>query len=184
MIKFLTLAFVVLVVAACGQRPSPTQVVQSLEPSVVADGLRAGDRVRVTVAGQDDLTGPYDVTPAGTVELPLVGAIQAADRSVDDLAEAITVALADGYLRDPTVNVAQIAQHPFFIQGAISRPGSYPFRANLTFANAIEQAGGSAGGAPTEIVVKRGGRRGEQVTVRDDDLVNPGDIIELRSLAS
>lgn len=40
--------------------------------------LQAGDKIKLTVFGEDRLSGEFPISPAGTVSLPLAGTVKAA----------------------------------------------------------------------------------------------------------
>ena len=42
--------------------------------------LGSGDRVRVTVYGEDDLSGEFDISGAGEIAYPLIGQVASAIR--------------------------------------------------------------------------------------------------------
>ena len=62
--------------------PIPTQYTSTL--------LHVGDRIKVTVYGEENLNGVYDVNPAGNVAIPLAGNVRAAGRSTTELQREIT----------------------------------------------------------------------------------------------
>ena len=147
-------------------------------PSGAADTLAPGDRVRIVVRDHADLSGTFELDLDGRIEMPLVGPVDAYGDSPDALADEIAAALADGYLRAPEVRVARAAPRPFFILGAVERPGSYTFRPGMTVADAIAAAGGVDGDAPTITVTPAGRERATRLAGRDEVLA-PGDIVEL-----
>ncbi|MEO1090066.1 MAG: polysaccharide biosynthesis/export family protein [Pseudomonadota bacterium] len=142
-------------------------------------GLAPGDRVAIKVEGEPDLSGEHELDRDGMVTLPLVGAVDAYGRTPSQLRDDVVAALADGYLRDPQVTVTMLAHRPFFIQGAVAKPGSYPFEAGMTLADAIDRAGGSVSTADS-LSLRRGGVE-RLATV--DEALRPGDIIDLQGTA-
>jgi protein involved in polysaccharide export with SLBB domain len=50
--------------------------------------------------------------------------------------------LLDGYLIKPDVTVSITEYRPFYISGAVRKPGSYSYRKGLTIEKAIVLAGG------------------------------------------
>src|SRR5262245_52383149 len=105
--------------------------------------LGAGDKVRVIVFGETDLTGEYDVAADGSMVFPLIGALTAMDLTPEQLSRAIATRLQRGnYLRDPNVVASVIAYRPFYILGEVENPGSYPYQPNLDVLSAVAVAGG------------------------------------------
>ena len=118
--------------------------------------LDAGDRLRISVFGQDGLTNTYPVDASGNVTLPLIGMLPARNLSPQQLARAIAEHLKRGFIRDPQVTV-QIEQYrPFFILGEVTTPGQYAFVPNMTAETAVAIAGGfGPRAAKSDITVTR-----------------------------
>jgi polysaccharide export outer membrane protein len=104
--------------------------------------LDAGDRLRITVFGQDGLTNSYAVDAAGSITMPLVGSLPARGLTTAQLSHALSERLKRGYIREPKVAIEVEAYRPFFIHGEVATPGQYAYLANLTVENAIAIAGG------------------------------------------
>jgi polysaccharide export outer membrane protein len=104
--------------------------------------LDAGDRLRITVFGQDGLTNSYAVDAAGNITLPLVGTLHARGLTTAQLAYTLTERLKQGYIREPKVAIEVDAYRPFFIHGEVANPGQYAYVPNMTVENAIAVAGG------------------------------------------
>ncbi|NBB69060.1 MAG: polysaccharide export protein [Alphaproteobacteria bacterium] len=147
--------------------------------STDAEALRPGERVRVTVEGQPDLSGRYELDRDGRIEVPLLGAVDAHARTTDELADRLVARLADGYLHDPRVEVARLGARPFFILGEVARPGSYPYRPGMTVADAVATAGGALGEGEVAAVLTPAGRARDAGRVAFDAALDPGDIVEL-----
>lgn len=152
-------------------------------PSFASDAsysLGSGDTIRITVFGEDDLSGQYEIDGSGIVAFPLIGEVQAAGGTARDLEQAITSKLTDGYLTNPTVNVEILTYRPFFILGEVKRPGSYAYKNGLNVLNAVAMAGGYTYRAKSSVwVITRSGDKTYQETeVNDGDFrVQPGDTI-------
>lgn len=148
---------------------------------VAAYKLGVGDKVRVTVYGEKDLSGDFDVNDQGEVTLPLIGAVRIAGKSVGDAETVITSAYGKNYLVNPHVNLQVMNYRPFFILGEVKNPGSYPYVNGMTVVNAVALAGGYTPRANQKgIEVKRGSTpAGADVTVSEDAGVLPGDIIRV-----
>jgi polysaccharide export outer membrane protein len=146
-----------------------------------ADGLRPGERIAVVVAGQPDLSATYELDADGRLDMPLLGAVDAYGLSADDLADRLVAGLADGYLREPRVEVERASARPFFILGAVARPGSYPYRAGMTVADAVAAAGGVLADGDVAVVVTPAGRERDTRRVDLDAELDPGDIVALEA---
>jgi polysaccharide export outer membrane protein len=104
--------------------------------------LDAGDRLRISVFGQEGLTNSYAVDAAGHITMPLIGTLQARGLTTDQLSQSISERLRQGFIREPHVAIEVEAYRPFFIHGEVGNPGQYPYVANMTVENAIAIAGG------------------------------------------
>jgi len=104
--------------------------------------LGPGDRLRITVFGQDGLTNSYAVDAAGNITMPLVGTVPARGLTTALLSRSVTERLRQGFIREPKVAIEVEGYRPFFIHGEVASPGQYPYVANMTVENAIAIAGG------------------------------------------
>lgn len=141
--------------------------------------LDTGDVVRVTVYGDETLTNSYTVTDKGTISFPLIGAVSARGRTIAMVERTITDQLANGYMISPKVSVEVAAYRPFFIEGAITRSGQYPYVYGMTARAAIATAGGFAEYADKARVniYRRSGGAVRKLTIRMDDPIRPGDTV-------
>jgi polysaccharide export outer membrane protein len=119
--------------AGCGGRAAPAYAAYPQPVMQAPYLLDAGDRLRITVFGQDGLTNSYAVDAAGNITVPLVGTLPARGRTTAQLSLALSQRLQQGYIREPKVAIEVEAYRPFFIYGEV---------ANLTAENAIAMAGG------------------------------------------
>ena len=118
--------------------------------------LGPGDQIRLTVFGENDLSGEFKVGDDGTVALPLLGQISAKGQSPGQLEKLIADRLQPDYVRNPQVSVEVMTYRPFFIIGEVNRPGSYPYQSGMTALEAVALAGGFTYRAKTEqVLIKR-----------------------------
>ena len=143
--------------------------------------LGAGDEIRVSVFGEPDLSGEVRVDGRGEVTLPLIGAVAAEGLTSAALSDAVSSALAEGYLRDPRVTVEVTAYRPYFILGEVAKPGTYPYQDGLTVLNAVATAEGFTYRANERIVfIVRDGEEEERRFLLDSNTpVRPGDTIRI-----
>jgi polysaccharide biosynthesis/export protein len=124
--------------------PAPAVYAAPVEPvrNDAAYHLDAGDKMRVVVYGQEGLTNSYAIDAAGSITMPLIGAVPARGRTPAGLAAEISAKLRGGYIRDPSVAVEIESYRPFFILGEVAAPGQYPYVPNMTVESAVAIAGG------------------------------------------
>lgn len=144
--------------------------------------LGAGDKLKITIFDEPDLSGEFELDGAGGVALPLIGQMQALDLSPRELEARIEAKLLDGYLLRPRVSIEVLSYRPFYIMGEVNQPGSYAYRAGLNVLNAAALAGGFTYRADEgDIEISReaavGGGRFEAAPLTE---IKPGDVIRVR----
>ena len=118
--------------------------------------LADGDRLRIIVFGQNDLTNTYSIDSSGAVSMPLIGRVPAKGLTTADLEHAVTTKLSQGYLRNPSVSIEVAEYRPLFILGAVACAGQYPFVSGMTVEQAVATAGGFAPFAvPSGVAISR-----------------------------
>jgi protein involved in polysaccharide export with SLBB domain len=143
--------------------------------------LGQGDKIKLTVFGETDLSGDFTIDGSGMLALPLIGQVRAAGYSAAQLEQAIGSALAQGYLKSPRVSVEVSTYRPFYIIGAVNRPGEYAYVNHMNALNAIALAGGFQNNAVESVVfIRREGTNKEEEMATDrTTAVYPGDVIRV-----
>jgi protein involved in polysaccharide export with SLBB domain len=187
-VNYVRLAIILLAglpLAGCYTDYGPVEVEAgpvSLARAGVATQLQSGDRIKITVYGEEALTGEYDINPNGYVSMPLIGAIRAAGRTQTEFSRDIESRYRrGGLLQDPKVTVAVVQYQPFYVLGEATRPGEYPFRSGLSVHAAIAMAGGFTYRASKSSILIR--HTGEEVwkeyPLTEPVLIAPGDLIRV-----
>jgi polysaccharide export outer membrane protein len=143
--------------------------------------LGPGDKLRVIVFNESELSGEFVVDDNGAVNMPLIGAVEARGAAVNEFQNRLVAKLSDGYLKDPKVSVEVLNYRPFFITGEVKSGGEYPYKAGLTVQDAVGVAGGYSYRANTGIAyIRRAGQdREQQVALKQRIPINPGDSIRI-----
>ena len=141
--------------------------------------LDSGDRLRVIVFGQDNLSRVYNVDTSGDISLPLIGSVRARGLSTVQLGLDIEAELRRKYIKDPKVSVEVDVYRPFFILGEVRRPGQYPYVNAMTVEGAVAIAEGYTERAKKRMVrlTRKFGGLMSTVMVPIDYPVQPGDTI-------
>ncbi len=86
----------------------------------------------------------HRVDASGNLSLPLVGSVAAEGLTTQDLAREIGDRLQKrmGLIEIPDISIELVEFRPFYIVGAVDRPGEFPFRPGLTVLKAYAIAGG------------------------------------------
>jgi len=139
--------------------------------------LDTGDVVRVTVYGETTITNTYTVTDKGTINIPLAGPVQVRGRTITTAEQTITRLLADGYMISPKVSVEITTYRPFFIDGAVTNGGQFPYVWGMTARAAVATAGGFKDYADrTHLTLYRKTARGTvKLSIPLDTPIRPGD---------
>jgi polysaccharide export outer membrane protein len=179
-------AFVVLtmLVTACGSSGSLDYVKGTpgdVSTNLLELKLSSGDKIRVTVFGEDKISGDYDIDTAGYVSLPLAGSVMAAGLSKPELERELARKLSGDYLKSPKVTVSVINFRPFFILGEVEKPGEYQYRSGMNVLSAMAMAGGPTYRASrSSILIQRAGTTQLKEYPLDTTVsILPGDLVRV-----
>jgi len=149
--------------------------------ATTSPNLQPGEKIKVTVFGEDRLSGEFEIDPAGFVSLPLAGTIKAAGLSKQQLEQSLAAKFRGEYLKNPKVTVDVSSFKPFYVLGEVTKPGEYQFKSGLNVMSALALAGGTTYRASrSTVMIQHAGESG----FRDYPLtptipVLPGDLIRV-----
>jgi polysaccharide biosynthesis/export protein len=153
-------------------------------PRAVADSdgpylLDSGDRLRIFVYGQPNLSRSYSVDHAGQITVPLIGEVTARGMTTQKLEAVIRSRLGSQYVRDPQVTVDMLQNRPFFILGEVKLAGQYPYVSGMTVETAVAIAGGYSDRASSAKfrISRRINGFVEQIEAPSDYVVQAGDTV-------
>lgn len=125
--------------------------------------LGPGDKIRVEVYKEEQLSQSVQVRPDGKITMPIIGDIMAAGYTPAQLRDRIATALKD-YLRgDPPVSVivVEALASTVYVIGEVNKPGTVALIGPTTVVQALAIAGGFKDFAKTgDIRILRPGPRG------------------------
>jgi protein involved in polysaccharide export with SLBB domain len=141
--------------------------------------LSSDDEISITVFNEPDMSiNKIKVGTNGTISMPLLGQVITKGLTVTELEQELTNRLLDGYLKKPNVTVSISEYRPFYISGEVKKPGSYPYRKDLTIEKAIALAGGFTERASKGNISLVGEEQMRNVTSAPlNNAVKPGDVI-------
>ena len=151
-------------------------------PHSVASHLQTGDQLKVIVYGEDALSGIYEISPGGTITMPLVGSIAAAGRTSSEVERALTRAYASGkFLQEPQISVSVVLYQPFYIFGEVTTPGKYPYTSGLNVLTAVATAGGfTYRASKTSFLLRHAGESvWQEYSLAAPVALEPGDLIRI-----
>ena len=130
----------------------------SIPAAAAADyEIGPGDVLRISVLGQNDMSGDFTVDADGMLPFPVLGKIKAAELSARELERKLTTLLADGYLKRPSVSVAvqDYKSQRVFVTGEVAKPGAYALRSDRSLMALLGELGPLGPNAGHEVVVIR-----------------------------
>lgn len=74
--------------------------------------FNAQDKLKITILGEDTLSGDYKISDSGSVTMPLIGVFNVTGQSTDEIQDIITRRLQDGFIKDPFVQVMFVKGNP------------------------------------------------------------------------
>jgi polysaccharide export outer membrane protein len=124
-----------------------------------SSGYKIGplDIIEFSVFKVPELTRTTQVGDSGVVNLPLIGEVEAAGRTVQEIERELTQKLGAKYLQSPQVSVTvkEYNSQRVTIEGAVKRPGVYPIRSKMSLLQMIATAEGLDSASDTTVVVFR-----------------------------
>jgi polysaccharide export outer membrane protein len=105
--------------------------------------LQPGDKLRIEVYKDAQLSQSVQVRPDGKITMPLIGDIAAMSLTPIDLRDRIAAALKD-YVNNPVVTVIVVegTSPTAYVVGEVNRPGPVTLQGNMTVLQALAVAGG------------------------------------------
>jgi polysaccharide export outer membrane protein len=148
---------------------------------ISASTLGPGDRIRLSLYGEDSFTGQHEVAADGSVSLPLIGAVRANGLTIAQFAQAVEQRLANGYYQSPRISAEIVNLQPIYVLGEVTRPGSFPYAPDMTLSKAAALAGGYTYRARLNAVAIRRARAGAETVVQADQAMPlaPGDTVRV-----
>jgi polysaccharide biosynthesis/export protein len=161
---------------------------QPPQPPPNADEYRLGpgDKLRIEVYKDPQLSQSVQIRPDGKITLPLVGDVDASGQTPMELRDQLTKSLKE-FMNNPTVTVivVEAIASQVVVMGEVSHPGSVQLHGPTTILQAIAMAGGFKEFAKkSDIRVLRTAANGSTQTLRfnyKDVLTGDAKPIMLRS---
>lgn len=142
--------------------------------------LGSGDKIKITIYGEPNLSGTYLVNEEGYISFPLIEEVKVKDMTVVEVRHSLNAKLSDGFLIDPNIAIEVAEFRPIYVMGEVRNPGSFDFRTDMSIRNAVAIAGGFTYRAKqSKIKVTRQLQGDEKIHIflGKDDNVQPGDVI-------
>ena len=139
-------------------QPDLTSVAAPVDPKTYIVG--AEDVLQVRIWREPELSGSVVVRPDGKITLPLIGDIEAAGLTPEQLTRKVTEGLSK-ILNKPEVMVSVISVQSkrYFVSGNVLRAGPTPLVTPTTVLQALSTAGFRDWAKKNKIIIMRGTQR-------------------------
>jgi polysaccharide export outer membrane protein len=175
--------------------PSPAAAPNTPQATAVDSSylLGPGDVVEIGLVGRADFGSRARVSTDGTILLPMIGSIPAAQRTVLQLADDVRQALIKGgFYADPVVRTEVVGINSRYVTvlGSVGSPGLLPLDRNYHLSEILARVGGKSGnGADYIILTPASGGPSQKYSIPQlasgapdkDPLVHTGDKIFIPS---
>jgi protein involved in polysaccharide export with SLBB domain len=138
----LALLLLITITGCQTQMPQPKEAVGSMSPPFQAVTLQAGDVLQISFPGSANLDTTQQIRRDGKINLPLVGEVDAAGMTPDELQKKLIDLYAPQLVtKEVTVSV-QSSTFPVYVSGCVIHPGKISSDHPITVLEAIMEAGG------------------------------------------
>ena len=126
--------------------------------------LAQGDKLRIEVYKDAQLSQSVQIRPDGKITLPLIGDVPAEGRTATELRDSLVTSLKE-FNTNPVVTVIVVETVPpvFYVMGEVNAPGTFPIKGQVSAVHALAMAGGFKDFAKTKnIKILRKGKTGQE----------------------
>lgn len=135
--------------------------------------IQPGDLLEVSVWREEYLEREVSVQPDGRISFPLVGVVNAAGSTVEQVQERVASRLAQ-FIADPvvTVSIKEIRGNRIYILGQVQNPGQFIMNPQIDVMQALALAGGTTPFAELNDIriLRRSGNRQTLIEFRYGDI--------------
>jgi polysaccharide export outer membrane protein len=139
------LALTICTLAPLSAKDKDADKKQAPQPPSMSDEYRLGpgDKLRIEVYKDTQLSQSVQVRPDGKITLPLIGDLQATNRTPIELRDTIAKSLKE-YVTNPTVTVivVEALASKVYVMGEVTHPGTMELHGPTTILQALAMAGG------------------------------------------
>ena len=131
-------------IAELGNLPEPTR--RDLSSASRPYLIGPFDKLRIDVFGAPDLSrDEVQADASGRISVPLIGVLEAAGKTPQELAALIATRLRSNYVRNPqvTVNLKETVSQVVTVDGEVREPGLYPVFGKMTLMRTVATAKGA-----------------------------------------
>jgi len=159
----------------------PGTVLPELGASDATYQLDTGDKIKINVFNQPDLSGEFQLDGEGQIYLPLIGRVNAKGLTAAELEKVLVDRYKPDYLVNPRIFIQVGIYKPYYLMGEVQGTGAFPYVAGMTYLTAIANAGGFTYRAKQDYVwvIRADDPKQKEVKLSVEEKVQPGDIIRI-----
>ena len=119
--------------------------------------LGPDDQLKIWALGFEEITDkPFRIDPGGYLDLPMIGRVQAAGMTIEQLKSELLEKLKR-MVRQPdvSISIAEYGSQPVSVIGAVNQPGVHQLQGRRSLAEVLSMAGGLRPDSGPEIVITR-----------------------------
>jgi polysaccharide export outer membrane protein len=185
---FSTLAGLLLCCLWLGSTPAFAQEAADKPPPELGTSdttykLVPGDKIKISIFNQPDLSGEFQLDAEGRIFLPLIGRVGASGLTAAELEKVLVGRFQPDYLVNPRIfiQVGMGNLKPYYLVGEVSGRGAFPYVAGMTYLTAIVNSGGYTYRAKQDYVyvVRADDPEQKEIKLSVTEKVQPGDIIRV-----
>ena len=155
---------------AAGLLTAAATAQQIVTPTAGSYRLNPGDVIEISVWKEPELQREVLLLPDGNIAFPLVGTVQAAGRTPDEIQAEVEERLTR-FFPEPvvTVSILRVAGNKLYVTGQVNQPGQFTVDQPVDVLQAIALAGGlTAFADEDDIYVLRRDQDGSQSAIAFD----------------
>ncbi|MEO1206754.1 MAG: polysaccharide biosynthesis/export family protein [Pseudomonadota bacterium] len=142
--------------------------------------LGIGDKLKITVFGEPDLSGDFEIDSVGRIAMPLIGNVLAEGKTIAEFTNDAKRKFSNGYLKSPRLSIEVLNYRPIFVHGEVRSGGQFTFKNGLRIRDAIAIAGGYSYRADQSyVLIARDSQPAVRLPLASNIPVLPGDNIRV-----
>ena len=171
--------------AACAPKVRPPNIADSkveLRPSTADTTFGPGDTLTITVWRHEDLSMTVQVAPDGAISYPLIGRLQIAGMTYEQVIHTLQTAIAQYYVdAQVSVNITSYQSQKVLVMGEVGLPQAIALTQQMSLLEALVRTGGINPDARTNnVLLIRGGLDNPQLyTVDVQSIFGRGDFSQM-----
>lgn len=143
--RFLIFSLIFILGCGSGKRdPGYLALVEQQSEVPESGELGDGDKFEIRVRNEPGLTGEYIVGSDGSITFHFIGTVPVLGKTCREVETLIIDGLKTEYIKNPSVlcTITEYNSKRVLLLGEVKKPGSFPYRANITIVEAMALAGG------------------------------------------